>query len=277
MNRKFCTACGAMVPEGSSFCGACGTPVQAAGPADRAVAPPAEMPASPPPRATPAEATPAEADVPAPPTAAPTAEVPAAPPPMAMPVHAPPPVSSSNTHWKKIGLGILGAGLLILGAWQIYNAFFGAPINSSAVRQMENKIRSDFQARGQTVSRVQLTPQDRDRMTGYVTVGNAAVPGSELRYNCTATRQDGSYFRYRCEPASGTSENTTLSPGTPPGAPMASAGDAGTNGSALGTQCPHWVDSCPAAMAGKRAPGNAQTRGQLATACRKLAPGWILR
>ena len=40
MDRGFCTSCGAAVPEGSSFCVACGKPVHAAGPAQPAVAPP---------------------------------------------------------------------------------------------------------------------------------------------------------------------------------------------------------------------------------------------
>ena len=169
MGQRFCSVCGAALSEGSSFCGACGTPAAAAGPAQ--------------------------------PAAAPSEGMAAAPPPMASPAHAPPPVPSSNNRWKKIGFGVLGAGALILGLVQIYNAFFGAPINSSTTRQMEDTIRRDFQARGQQASHVQMTAQDRDRMTGYVTAGNSGVPGSEMRYNCTATRQDRSYFSYQCEPA----------------------------------------------------------------------------
>jgi hypothetical protein len=101
----------------------------------------------------------------------------------------------------RIGLGIVGAGFLVFGLVKVYNAFFGAPSASSAARQMEAKIRTDFQARGQQVSDVRMTPQGEDRMTGSVTTGSAAAPSSGVRYDCIATRQDRTSFRYQCVPA----------------------------------------------------------------------------
>jgi hypothetical protein len=188
MDGGFCIACGAQVPEGASFCGACGTAVQAAAPAEAAVAPPAVV-------------TPAEAAIPAQPaTASPAAMPPAA----AAPAYAPPPAPASNPPWGKILSVLAGVGLLIFAGFKLYDAFFGAPISSSAVRQMEDQIRRDFQARGQQVSQIQLTAESRDRMVGSATVGNATIPGQGARYNCSATRQSGSYFAYTCEPASGT-------------------------------------------------------------------------
>jgi hypothetical protein len=117
---------------------------------------------------------------------------------MSTPVYAPPP-PTSTPPWGKILSVLVGVGFLIFGGIKIYGAFFGAPISSSAVRQMEDQIRHDFQARGLQVSQVQMTAQSRDRMTGFATVGNPAGSGSQ--YSCTATRQDGSNFRYQCEPA----------------------------------------------------------------------------
>lgn len=212
MDGGFCTACGAQVPEGSSFCGACGTRVQAAAPADSAVAPP-------PP------AMPAETAIPAQPAPAPPAAMPAAPPAMATPAFAPPPPPASNPPWGKILSVLAGVGLLIFGGFKIYDAFFGAPISSSAVRQMEDQIRRDFQARGQQVSQVQMTARSRDRMTGSITVGNPVIPGSGFRYNCTATRQSGTYFAYQCEPASGTAGAAT--PMTPTPSSLAPVGASG--------------------------------------------------
>ena len=169
MDQRFCAACGSEVPEGSSFCGACGARTAADAPPAAIVSPPAEGPAVPPPLAPPADAT--------------------------------PPKAPSNTRWTRIGLGIVGAGFLVFGLVKVYNAFFGAPSASSAARQMEDKIRSDFQVRGQRVSEVRLTPQGQDRMTGSVTAGTTGAPGSEVRYDCIATRQDRTSFRYQCVPA----------------------------------------------------------------------------
>jgi hypothetical protein len=120
MDGGFCTACGAQVPEGASFCGACGTAVQAAAPAEAAVAPPPVV-------------TPAEAAIPAQPaTASPAAMPPAA----AAPAYAPPPAPASNPPWAKILSVLAGVGLLVFAGFKLYDAFFGAPISSSAVRQM---------------------------------------------------------------------------------------------------------------------------------------------
>jgi hypothetical protein len=59
-------------------------------------------------------------------------------------------------------------------------------------------------------------------MTGSVTVGNATIPGAGLRYNCTATRQSGSYFAYQCAPPSGAAGGTTAM--TPPPSSLAPTG-----------------------------------------------------
>lgn len=224
MDGGFCTACGAQVPEGSSFCGVCGIRVQAVAPAGPAVAPP--------PLVTTGVATPAEAAIPVQPPAAPPAATPPAPPaitppPQALPAYAPPPAPAGNPPWGKILSVLVGLGFLIFGGIKLYNAFYGAPSSSAAVRQMEDKIRQDFQARGQQVSQVQLTAENSDRMTGSVMVGNATIPGSGLRYDCTATRQSGSYFTYQCAPASGSS---TSMPTPSSMAPMGASGSSASTG-----------------------------------------------
>lgn len=180
MGEGSCTACGAQVSEGAAFCIACGTAVQAAPPDEAAAAPPPPMPP--------------EAAIPAQPATVPPAA-------MTAPAYAPPPAPAANPPWGKILYGLMGAGLFIVGAVKLYDAFYGAPVNSSTVRQLEDQIRHDFQARGQQVSQIQLTAQGRDQMTGSLTVGTPGASGPGLQYDCTAARQDASNFRYQCEPA----------------------------------------------------------------------------
>ena len=209
MDGGFCTACGAQVPEGASFCGACGTAVQTAVPAEAAVAPPPLT-------------TPAEAAIPVQPATTPPAA-------MAPPAFSPPPAPAANPPWGKILSVLVGVGLIIFGGIKIYGAFFSSSIPSSAVHQMEEQIRHDFAARGQQVSQVRLAAQSSDMMVGTVTVGNAYLPGQGALYDCTATRQSGSYFAYRCEPAPGAAGRATAMTPTPSslapvGAPAPAAG-----------------------------------------------------
>lgn len=228
MDTGFCTACGARVPDGASFCGACGTAVKAAAPAE----------ASAPPPVTPVEAAPAGAATPAQPAPAPPAAIPPAPVAMATPAYAaPPPTPAANPPWGRILSVLLGVGLLIFAGIKMYHAFYGGS-GSSATQQIEDRIRQELTAGGQQVSEVHMTAMGADRMTGYAMFSRPGVPGSQIRTECTATRQSGTYFTYQCAPAGYGSASPAMTP-TPSSTPP------------LGTPAPYGAPA-PTAMTPER-------------------------
>ena len=111
MDRGFCTSCGAAVPEGSSFCGACGKPAHAAGPAQPAVAPPLPpMPAE-----SVQGATPPPLAAAAPPLATPLPPMPAE----SAQGAAPPPVAASRSV-KPLIFGAVGVAAIVALVLTLY-------------------------------------------------------------------------------------------------------------------------------------------------------------
>jgi hypothetical protein len=73
-------------------------------------------------------------------------------------------------------------------------------ITDQIVQEMENNIRTTLARQGE-VLQVDLTRQDDMRMTGFALV--RAGDGTEVRANCTATRENPSsrMFNWECNPA----------------------------------------------------------------------------
>ena len=70
-------------------------------------------------------------------------------------------------------------------------------ITEDMVVNMENMIRTELSSRTQVLE-VDLNRQDDNRMTGYASYRDES--GQEVRASCTATRQTGNQFDWRCAP-----------------------------------------------------------------------------
>ena len=78
----------------------------------------------------------------------------------------------------------LGLGLAVAGCSM-----------SSEEDQVEGAIRNNLSAQG-NVQQVELTRQDENNMTGFAVLRDRN--GLEGRYSCTAQRQQGADFNWRC-------------------------------------------------------------------------------
>jgi len=73
-------------------------------------------------------------------------------------------------------------------------------IDDQVITRMENNIRQELSNQAEVVQ-VELSRQDDNRMSGYALVRDEG--GSEVRMDCSATRQDpaSTNFRWECAPA----------------------------------------------------------------------------
>jgi hypothetical protein len=88
-------------------------------------------------------------------------------------------------------------------------------IDESVVNEMEGIIRTELE-RQATVLEVSMSRQDDNNMTGFARLQGG--DGSEIRTNCTATREPAgtSNFNWRCSPGEGGGEQAAPPAGDKP-------------------------------------------------------------
>ncbi len=112
---------------------------------------------------------------------------------------------------KKLAIG-LGC-VLALAACGISDADIG---------NLENSIRETAAQQGMTVKEVNLRKELNDRVVGDAIVHPRDNPNMEIRWDCSAERQDGTRLQWRCAPAGQTAGNTATPAATPAPTPAPS-------------------------------------------------------
>ena len=75
-----------------------------------------------------------------------------------------------------------------------------AGIGSEDIDNLENDIREAAEQQGLTLKEIDLRTEGEDRVVGDATVAPRDNPSAEIRWDCSAQREDGNRLQWRCAP-----------------------------------------------------------------------------
>lgn len=80
-------------------------------------------------------------------------------------------------------------------------------IGSEDIDNLKNDIRAAAEQQGLTVKQVDLRTEGNDRVVGDATVAPRDNPTAEIRWECSAQREEGNRLQWRCAPPGQSANN----------------------------------------------------------------------
>jgi hypothetical protein len=117
-------------------------------------------------------------------------------------------------------------------------------ITDDDIDSLKNDIRQAAEQQGLTVKQINLRKESNDRVVGDATVAPRDNPSGEIRWDCSAQREEGTRLQWRCAPpnqAASAGSNTTPAPAPAP-APVATPAPAPA-GSGRAAFVGRWTDT----------------------------------